>query len=83
MKVWFTLKVLGTERLGESISRSCALARYLEGRINATPELELMAPVELNIVCFRYRAENDDPETSNQLNAKIIIALQESGIVTV
>ncbi len=56
LKVWFTLKVLGTERLGAAISRCCALARYLEGRINATPELELMAPVELNIVCFRYRA---------------------------
>jgi glutamate/tyrosine decarboxylase-like PLP-dependent enzyme len=81
LKVWFTLKVLGTERLGESISRSCALARYLEGRIKATPELELMAPVELNIVCFRYRVENADAETSNQLNAKIVIALQESGIV--
>ena len=34
LKVWFTLKVLGTERLGASISRSCALARYLEGRIS-------------------------------------------------
>jgi len=81
LKVWFTLKVLGTERLGESISRSCALARYLEGRINATPELELMAPVELNIVCFRYRAQNSNPEKSNQLNAKIVVRLQESGIV--
>lgn len=81
LKVWFTLKVLGVEALGASISRSCALARYLEARINATPELELMAPVELNIVCFRYRAHDSDPEKSNQLNAKIIVALQESGIV--
>jgi glutamate/tyrosine decarboxylase-like PLP-dependent enzyme len=81
LKVWFTLKVLGTERLGESISRSCALARYLEGRINATPELELMAPVELNIVCFRYRVRDSSPEQSNQLNSEIAIRLQESGIV--
>jgi glutamate/tyrosine decarboxylase-like PLP-dependent enzyme len=81
LKVWFTLKVLGVEALGASISRSCALARYLEGRINATPELELMAPVELNIVCFRYRVRDSSPEQSNQLNAKIIVALQESGIV--
>jgi glutamate/tyrosine decarboxylase-like PLP-dependent enzyme len=57
LKVWFTLKALGTERLGAAISRSCALARYLEERIRETPELELMAPVELNIVCFRYRTE--------------------------
>jgi glutamate/tyrosine decarboxylase-like PLP-dependent enzyme len=44
LKVWFTLKSLGTERLGASISHTCALARYLESRV-ATPELELMAPV--------------------------------------
>ena len=76
LKVWFTLKVLGTERLGAAISRSCALARYLEGRIQATPELELMAPVELNIVCFRYRATDSD-----RVNAEIAIRLQESGVV--
>jgi glutamate/tyrosine decarboxylase-like PLP-dependent enzyme len=74
LKVWFTLKVLGTERLGASISRCCALARYLEGRINETPELELMAPVELNIVCFRYRA-------ADCVNAEIALRLQESGVV--
>jgi glutamate/tyrosine decarboxylase-like PLP-dependent enzyme len=74
LKVWFTLKVLGTERLGAAISRSCALARYLEERINATPELEMMAPVELNIVCFRYRADDS-------VNAEIAIRLQESGVV--
>jgi glutamate/tyrosine decarboxylase-like PLP-dependent enzyme/glutathione synthase/RimK-type ligase-like ATP-grasp enzyme len=76
LKVWFTLKVLGSERLGAAISRSCALARYLEERINATPELELMAPVELNIVCFRYRAEDSD-----KVNAEIAVRLQESGLV--
>jgi glutamate/tyrosine decarboxylase-like PLP-dependent enzyme len=76
LKVWFTLKVYGTEALGASISRCCALARYLEERIAATPELELMAPVELNIVCFRYRAED-----TNRVNDAIVVALQESGIV--
>jgi glutamate/tyrosine decarboxylase-like PLP-dependent enzyme len=76
LKVWFTLKVYGTEALGASISRCCALARYLEERIAATPELELMAPVELNIVCFRYRAED-----TNRVNDAIVVALQESGVV--
>jgi len=76
LKVWFTLKVYGIEALGASISRCCALARALEERIAATRELELMAPVELNIVCFRYRAEE-----ANRVNDAIVVALQESGIV--
>jgi len=37
--------------------------------------LELMAPVQLNIVCFRYRADNPD-----QLNAHVVADIQESGI---
>jgi aromatic-L-amino-acid/L-tryptophan decarboxylase len=76
LKTWFTLKVYGTDALGAMISRTCELARYLEHRIRETPELELMAPVELNIVCFRYRAKESD-----QVNQQIVIELQESGIV--
>jgi glutamate/tyrosine decarboxylase-like PLP-dependent enzyme len=81
LKVWFTLKVLGADRLGESIAHCCALARYLETRVAATPELELLAPVELNIVCFRYRAAGCTPEESDRVNGEIVIALQESGVV--
>jgi glutamate/tyrosine decarboxylase-like PLP-dependent enzyme len=76
LKTWFTLKVYGTERLGAAISRCCALARYLESRIAATTELELLAPVDLNVVCFGYRAEN-----AQRINPRIVIELQESGLV--
>jgi aromatic-L-amino-acid/L-tryptophan decarboxylase len=34
-----------------------------------------MAPVQLNIVCFRYRADN-----ANRVNGEIVIDIQESGI---
>ena len=76
LKTWFTLKVLGTQALGAAISRTCALARYLERRIAETPQLELLAPVELNVVCFRYRAED-----AQRINPRIVIELQESGVV--
>ena len=76
LKTWFTLKVYGAAALGSVISRTCALARYLESRIAETPELELLAPVELNVVCFRYRAED-----AQRLNPRIVIELQESGLV--
>jgi aromatic-L-amino-acid decarboxylase len=75
LKTWFTLKTFGTERLGAIITRCCALARYLQGRIEAEPRLELMAPVNLNIVCFRYRSEHAD-----HVNGEIVVNLQESGI---
>jgi len=76
LKTWFTLKVYGTAAMGAVISRTCALARRLEQGIVQAPELELLAPVELNIVCFRYRAADAD-----RVNAQIVIELQESGMV--
>ncbi len=75
LKTWFTLKTYGTETLGAVIARTCALARYLEARILAEPRLELLAPVQLNIVCFRYRAAD-----ANTVNGDIVIDIQESGI---
>jgi tetratricopeptide (TPR) repeat protein len=79
LKTWFTLKVFGTDALGAVISNTCALARSLESRIVAQPELELLAPVELNIVCFRYRAASETE--AQRINPEIVIELQESGMV--
>ncbi len=54
--------------------RSCELARYLEMRIRQEPELELLSPADLNIVCFRYRG-------NDALNREIVADMQEAGIV--
>jgi len=82
LKTWFTLKVYGTDALGAAIAQTCALARYLESRIAATPELELLAPVTLNIVCFRYRPAMDAMrDDAHRVNARIVAGLQEAGEV--
>ncbi len=75
LKTWFTLKVHGADAIGATIARSCALAQYLERRIRAEASLELLAPAQLNIVGFRYRAPDPD-----RVNAEIVAELHESGI---
>ena len=75
LKTWFTLKTYGADKIGAVIERSCALARYLEDKVRADPRLELLAPVQLNIVCFRYRAAD-----ANAVNAEIVADIHESGI---
>jgi aromatic-L-amino-acid/L-tryptophan decarboxylase len=55
LKVWFTLRHYGIDRLGASIARTCDLAAGLAARVEAANDLELLAPVVLNVVCFRYR----------------------------
>jgi aromatic-L-amino-acid decarboxylase len=76
LKTWFTIKVYGTEKIGNIISNTCKLAQYLKRKIQNHQCLELLAPVSLNIVCFRFRCDNADIVNSN-----IVIKLQESGIV--
>ena len=75
LKTWFTIKVYGAEKLGQMIAKTCALAQYLKQCVENEAQLELLAPVSLNIVCFRYRSADPD-----RVNAAIVVALQESGI---
>jgi aromatic-L-amino-acid decarboxylase len=75
LKTWFTIQLHGAEKLGDVISNTCLLAQYMKQSIENEPMLELMAPVALNIVCFRYRSQNAD-----DVNLKIVADLQESGI---
>jgi glutamate/tyrosine decarboxylase-like PLP-dependent enzyme len=75
LKTWFTLKVHGTDRLGAAMERTCRLAKYLQERVEATPQLELLAPANLNIVCFRHRGEQADT-----LNTRLVADLHESGL---
>lgn len=79
LKTWFTIKVYGTDKLGQVISETCRLARYLAQQVQAQPMLELLAPVALNIVCFRYRCADERVDSDN-LNREIVADLHESGI---
>lgn len=77
LKVWAQLAEHGTARLGRMIARNCHQAAYLGRLVEADAALELLAPVRLNICCFRYRGQGGDPDA---LNDEIVIRLQELGI---
>jgi len=76
LKTWFTLKTYGLDALGEVVDRCCDLAATLAACIGSLDELELLAPVELNVVCFRYRGPDAD-----RLNAAIVEDLHLEGRV--
>jgi glutamate/tyrosine decarboxylase-like PLP-dependent enzyme len=56
LKVWWGLRGFGTDAYRETLERLLALAQQMGRRIEAEPELELLAPVTLTAVCFRHRA---------------------------
>jgi aromatic-L-amino-acid decarboxylase len=80
LKVWFALKQHGTRRLGQLIAQNCSQAAYLAERIGTEAELELLAPVNLNIVCFRYRTPAIDEMGLDRLNEDLVQDLHESGV---
>jgi glutamate/tyrosine decarboxylase-like PLP-dependent enzyme len=81
LKVWVAFKAHGSAIYGRLAEENVAQAAYLAGRVSAEPELELLAPVPLNIVCFRYRGPRPaGDEELNELNRQILMQLQCDGI---
>ena len=85
LKVWMLLQEHGIAKYARLIEQNVAQAKYLAGNVQRHPELELMAPVPLNIVCLRYvgdetssRKENGD--AMNAMNREILLRIQERGI---
>jgi glutamate/tyrosine decarboxylase-like PLP-dependent enzyme len=72
-----TLSVYGADRIGAIVQQSCDLAGLLAARVDREPALERLAPVALNIVCFRFTAAEGNLD---RLNADIVADLQEGGI---
>jgi glutamate/tyrosine decarboxylase-like PLP-dependent enzyme len=80
LKVWMSVKEHGLERYGRMIARNVEQAHYLGRLIEAREELELMAPIGLDIVCFRFNPGGSNQEELNRLNRKLLIRLQEGGV---
>lgn len=81
LKVWLSLKAYGVRAFRRQIEQNVAQARYLGERAAAHPELELLAPVPLNIVCFRYRPRNDvGADELDAINRAILVELHERAI---
>ncbi|PWE32057.1 cytochrome D ubiquinol oxidase subunit I [Maritimibacter sp. 55A14] len=78
LRVWYQMLRFGPARLGACIAANCAQAAHLARLVEAAPDLELMAPAPLNIVCLRYRAP--DETAAEALNTAIVLALQERGL---
>lgn len=80
LKVWMSLKEHGARRYGEAIEQNVEQARYLAELVERDENLELLAPVPLNVVCFRYRAVGLTDVELDDLNERILVALHESGV---
>jgi len=82
LKLWFSLRYHGLESFRESIKKDLLHAQRLGSLIERTSELELMAPIELTAVCFRYVGDrNSTSPELDQINFDILRRMNERGRV--
>ncbi len=80
LKVWAQLRAYGLGRLGRMLEQNVEQVQHLARLVDASPELERLAPAALNILCFRYRADHLDETALDALNLELMMRLQESGV---
>ena len=80
LKVWMSLKEHGIEKYKRLIRQNIDQAKFLSNLVIDTDDVELLADVSLNIVCYRYNPGNLSIEYLNELNKNILMELQERGI---
>lgn len=77
--VWATLKAYGRKGQQRIVEHCLDLAQHLARRVEASPELELMAEVPLNIVAFRFNPGGKSDEELDELNRRLGEAVLADG----
>lgn len=83
LKVWVTLQTFGVAAFRDVIQRNLDLAQFAERLIRSRPELTLMAPATLGIVCFRREWPGCDEAETERRGLELAESLERSGTAVV
>lgn len=82
LKLWFVIRSYGIEGLQKKLRHHIAMAKDLAKKIEGSKDFEILAPVVLNAICFRYHPKDaHDGEELNALNQKLLEDLNSTGKV--
>jgi glutamate/tyrosine decarboxylase-like PLP-dependent enzyme len=83
LPIWATLRAYGRQGYRAMVERHLDLAQRLARLVEEAPDLELLAPVPLCVVCFRYRPPGVPEAELDDLNQRLGAALLADGRVFV
>jgi len=81
LAVWATLRAYGRDGYRSMVERHLALAQRVAAQVDGAPDLERLADVRLNVICFRYRPEGVAESELNDLNRRVGELVLEDGRV--
>ena len=82
LKLWFVIRSYGVEGLQRKVRKHLTLAKKLAERISRSQDFELLAPVPLNTICFRYSPPDiQDEREINAINERLLKDLNRTGEV--
>jgi glutamate/tyrosine decarboxylase-like PLP-dependent enzyme len=81
LAVWATLRAYGSNGYQAMVERHVGLALRLADQVDAEPDLERLADVPLNVVCFRYRPAGLSEPELDELNTRLGDAVLADGRV--
>lgn len=80
LKLWFVVRSYGIAGLQDKIRYHIILAKDMYKKFKNENDFELLAPLNANVICFRYKPENVyDEDIINSLNEKLMHNLNSSG----
>ena len=70
LKLWMIFRCFGLEGIRQRIALHLELARYLADQIEQSEHFELALPVNMSLVCFRWKGRSNEEqiELMNRLN---------------
>ncbi len=80
LKIWVSIQCFGLDAFRLAVNRCLDLAEHARLHVDRSPELELMSPARLGIICFRRRGSDGDTEDDvAALNAALVSEFEATG----
>jgi aromatic-L-amino-acid decarboxylase len=79
LKLWSVIRTYGVEGLRNTVRNHIAIAAELAAKISKEADFEILAPVIISVVCFRYIPKGFNEEQINSINEKLNHQLNDSG----
>lgn len=79
LRMLFPLLLHGTDAFAAALEEKCFLARYLQERLEAWPEITVGPTPQLSTMCFRWEPAGTSPEEADAASRRLLEAIHADG----